>query len=330
VPSSETLPAPAPAATVRTGARLAGIGSSLPERVVANSEIAAVAGVDDAWILRRTGISSRHHADADLDVADLASGAGAAALADADADPATIDLVLVATVSQERPMPSTGPQVAAKIGAYNAAAFDLGAACSGFVFGLATAAAFIEAGRARQILLIGADQLSRQTDPTDRRTAPLFGDGAAAVLLTATQQTAPWTIELGTDGTAASLIENDREHGAIKMNGHDTFIQAVSRMSAVTRSVCTRAGVGLDDVDLFVFHQANARITRALTERLEVPSSRVVDCIAELGNTSAASIPLALEHAREEGRLEEGQKVLLCAVGAGLTWGAALIDWSEQ
>jgi 3-oxoacyl-[acyl-carrier-protein] synthase III len=227
-------------------------------------------------------------------------------------------------------MPNAAPQVAARTGASRAAAFDLGAACSGFLYGLAAATAFIQSGRARQVLLIGVDLLSLQTDPTDRRTAPLFGDGAGAVLLTGSAEAAPWTIELGADGSAASLIENDRERGVIRMNGHETFIQAVNRMSAVSRSVCSSAGVELDEVDLFVFHQANARITRALTERLEVPPSRVVDCIAELGNTSAASIPLALAHAREEGRLADGQRVLLCAVGAGLTWGAALIDWSER
>jgi 3-oxoacyl-[acyl-carrier-protein] synthase-3 len=227
-------------------------------------------------------------------------------------------------------MPNAAPQVAARIGASRAAAFDLGAACSGFVFGLGTATAFIESGRAEQVLLVGADLLSLQTDPTDRRTAPLFGDGAAAVLLCASEEAAPWTIELGTDGTAASLIENDRERGVIKMNGHETFIQAVNRMTDVSRRVCERAGVGLDDVDLFVFHQANARITRSVAERLDVEQERVVDCIAEYGNTSAASIPLALEHARAEGSLAGARKVLLCAVGAGLTWGAALIDWEDR
>jgi 3-oxoacyl-[acyl-carrier-protein] synthase-3 len=307
----------------------AAIGASLPDRVVASSETAARAGVDEAWILRRTGIRSRRCAADGVELVDLASEAAAAAFVDADADPAAIDLVLVATVSQERPMPSAAPQVAARIGASRAAAFDVGAACSGFVIGLGTAVSFIESGRARQVLLVGADLLSRQTDPTDRRTAPLFGDGAGAVLLTASADAAPWTIELGADGTAASLIENDRDSGVIRMNGHDTFIQAVNRMGEVTLSVCSRADIDPSEVDLFVFHQANARITRALIERLDVPASRVVDCIAEVGNTSAASIPLALQQARAEGRLADGQKVLLCAVGAGLTWGAALIDWSE-
>ncbi len=330
MPSPEALIQPVGARAVKTGARLAGIGSRLPERTVANDAIAARAGVDETWILRRTGIRARRHADAGAELADLAAGAGRAALADAGTDPEAIDLVLVATVSQERPMPNIAPQVAAKVGASRAAAFDLGAACSGFVYGLGAATAFIDSGRARQVLLIGADQLSLQTDPADRSTAPLFGDGAGAVVLGADDDAPPWTIELGADGSAASLVENDRESGLIKMNGHETFIQAVGRMTATTRSVCSRAGLELDAIDLFVLHQANARITRAVTERLDVAPSRVVDCIAELGNTSAASIPLALEHARREGRLADGQKVVLCAVGAGLTWGAALIEWSES
>jgi 3-oxoacyl-[acyl-carrier-protein] synthase-3 len=329
VPSLEPLTQPARTSTSLIGARLVGLGSRLPERVITNSEIAARAGVDETWILRRTGISNRRRAAGDSDLLDLAAGAATAALADAEIDATTLDLVVVATVSQGRPMPNMAPQVAASIGA-SCAAFDLGAACSGFVYALGTAAAFVESGRARRALLIGADLLSLQTDPADRKTAPLFGDGAGAVVLTAAGDAAPWTIELGADGSAAELIENDRELGTIKMNGHETFIHAVNRMAGATRSVCRSSGIGLEDVDLFVFHQANARITRALCERLELPSSRVVDCIAELGNTSAASIPLALQHARSEDRLAGDQKVLLCAVGAGLTWGAALIDWSDS
>jgi 3-oxoacyl-[acyl-carrier-protein] synthase III len=329
VPSLEPLTQPARASTSLIGARLVGIGSRLPGRVVTNSEIAARAGVDETWILRRTGISKRRRAAGDSDLLDLAAGAATAALADAEIEPAALDLVVVATVSQGRPMPNLAPQVAASIGA-SCAAFDLGAACSGFIYALGTAAAFIESGRAHRVLVIGADLLSLQTDPADRRTAPLFGDGAGAVVLTAAGDAASWTIELGADGTAAQLIENDRELGTIKMNGHETFIHAVNRMAGATRNVCRSSGIELDDVDLFVFHQANARITRALCERLQLPSSRVVDCIAELGNTSAASIPLALQHARSEDRLAGDQKVLLCAVGAGLTWGAALIDWSDS
>ncbi len=307
--------------------RLAGLGSSLPAPIVANRQIAARTGVDEAWITRRTGISTRRHAPADLSLVELAANAADDAVADAGLDVQLIDLVIVATVSHEQPMPNVAPQVAERIGALNAAAFDLGAACAGFMAGLATAAAHIEAGRAEHVLLVAADMLSRQTDPADRRTAALFGDGAGAAVLAASAGSERWVIELGTDGANAGLIANDPSSGLISMNGHDTFIQAVRHIEQATRSVLAAAGVRLDEVDLFVFHQANARITRAVVERLQIDPDRAVECIAELGNTSAASIPLALEHARGSGRLASGQTVLLAAVGAGLTWGAALIEW---
>jgi 3-oxoacyl-[acyl-carrier-protein] synthase III len=310
--------------------QLSGLGSYLPERSVGNEEIAARAGVDEAWILKRTGIHTRRHADPDSELVDLAEHAARAAIKDADLDAADIDLVLLATVSQGRPMPNVAPQLASRIGAVKAGAFDLGAACSGFIGTLATATAFIESGRAGHVLLVGADVLSRQTDPTDRKTAALFGDGAAAAVLAATEHGEQWTIELGADGEAAGLIQNDRDTGLILMNGHDTFLHALDRMEQVTRSVCARGGVAIEDVDLFVFHQANARITRSLGQRLGLDPHRVVDCIAEHGNTSAASVPLALTHARTHGRLADREKIVLCAVGAGLIWGAALIEWGTQ
>jgi 3-oxoacyl-[acyl-carrier-protein] synthase III len=309
--------------------RLAGLGTSLPEREVANPEIAARAGVDEPWIVQRTGIHARRHASPDLRLVDLAADAALAALRDAALQPHELDLVLVATVSQEQPMPNVAPQLAAKLGATTPAAFDLGAACSGFIVGLATAAGQIEAGRARNVLLVGADLLSRQTDPHDRSTAALFGDGAAAAVLSASRGAGRWSIELGSDGRSAALIETDRDSGLIRMNGHDTFIQAVSRLEQATRSVCADAGADVEDIDLFVFHQANARITRTLAQRLGLKPSQVVDCIAQLGNTSAASVPLALAHARAQGRLSGGEKVLLAAVGAGLTWGAVLLEWER-
>jgi 3-oxoacyl-[acyl-carrier-protein] synthase-3 len=314
------------APVVNSHPRIAGIGAALPERVVSNAQIAARAGVDEQWILKRTGIRNRRHADPDLELLDLATTAAEKALADAERPARATDLVIFATVSQRQPMPNLAPQLAARIGAAHAGAFDLGAACNGFISGLATAAAYIESGRARQVLLLAADMLSRQTDPTDRTTAALFGDGAAAVLLAAGREGTPWTIELGSDGACAGLIENDRSTGLIRMQGHETFIHAVARMEEATRGVCETAGTPLHEVDLFVFHQANARITSALTERLQIPADSVVDAIAELGNTSAASVPLALEQARAEGRLGDASRVLLCAVGAGFTWGAALID----
>lgn len=304
-----------------------GLGGHLPETVVGNEDIAADTGVDSAWIERRTGIVARRRSPAGEELLDLVTPAAHRTLRDAGVAADELDLVLLASVSQGRPMPPVAPQLAHAIGATRAGAFDLGAACSGFVIALANGCAFIEAGRARHVLVVAADQLSRQTDPSDRRTAALFGDGAAAVLLSRGSGEGSWAMELGCDGSSARLIENDRDSGLIRMDGHATFIQAVRRMEQSTRSVCRRAGVSLADVDLFVFHQANARITRALVERLGVGSERVADCIAMLGNTSAASVPLALEQVRGEGRLQAGDRVLVAAFGAGLVWGAMLIEW---
>jgi 3-oxoacyl-[acyl-carrier-protein] synthase-3 len=309
-------------------ANAVGLGCALPEVIVTNARVAAAIGVDEAWIERRTGIRSRRHAPAELSLLELAAESACAALEDAGIDAIDVDLVVLATVSQERRMPNVAPQLATAIGAVSAGAFDLGAACSGFVTGLAVACAFIEADRARHVLLVGADTLSRHTDRDDRRTAALFGDGAGAVVLGAGERGGVSALELGADGSAAELIATDPETDLIHMDGHETFKAAVRTMEQDVRAVCTRAEVDLlSDIDLFVFHQANGRITRALAERLDLPIEKVVDCIADVGNTSAASIPLALDQARSDGRLSPGSRVLLSAVGAGFSSAAALMEW---
>jgi 3-oxoacyl-[acyl-carrier-protein] synthase-3 len=245
-------------------ANAVGLGCVLPELVVGNARVAAAIGVDEAWIERRTGIRSRRHAPAELTLLELAAGGARAALEDAEIDALEIDLLILATVSQERRMPNLGPEVATAIGAVAASAFDLGAACSGFVVGLAIASAFIEANRARHVLVVGADMLSRHTDPFDRRTAALFGDGAGAVVLSAGASGGVSVVELGADGGGAELIATDPDTDLIRMDGPETFKAAVRTMEQDVRSVCARAGVDLlCDVDLFVFHQANGRITRA-------------------------------------------------------------------
>ena len=313
----------------RPRAGVIGLGVSLPDVVVGNEHVGAGIGVDGAWIERRTGIRHRRHAPADLSLTELAVASASAALLDAGVSGAELDLVLLATVSQATPMPNLAPQVASAVGAAGAGAFDLGAACSGFVAGLSVAASFVEAGRASLVLLVAADTLSRQVDPHDKRTAALFGDGAGAVVLRGAADGGVSAIVLGSDGSAAQLIANDPHSGFIQMDGHATFLAAVTRMEEATLAALDRDELELDDVDLFVFHQANARITKSLTERLGLPSEKVVDCIAELGNTSAASIPLALEYARRDGRLGDGSRVLVCAVGSGLIWGAALLRWGR-
>jgi 3-oxoacyl-[acyl-carrier-protein] synthase-3 len=312
-------------------ANAVGLGCALPDLVVSNARVAGALGVDEAWIERRTGIRSRRHAPAEMTLLELAARSARTALDDAGIDAVEVDLLVLATVSQERRMPNLAPELATAIGAVSASAFDLGAACSGFVTGMAVASAFIEANRARNVLVVGADMLSRHTDPCDRRTAALFGDGAGAVVLSAGASGGVSIVRLGADGRAAELIATDRDTDLIRMDGPETFKAAVRTMEEAVRSVCARAGVDpLCDVDLFVFHQANGRITRALAERLDLAPDRVVDCIADLGNTSAASVPLALEQAREDGRLVTGSRVLLSAVGAGFVSAAALLEWGPS
>jgi 3-oxoacyl-[acyl-carrier-protein] synthase-3 len=318
-----------PATRQLRSAGVVGLGTALPERVVTNAEIAARLGVDDSWIVRRTGIRERRFADPQTRLVDLAVEAGRAAIEDSGLPAVDIDLVLVATLSHELSTPNAAPLIAHALGARRAGAFDVGCACTGFVAGLASATAWIESGRARTALIIGAELMSRYTDPGDRRTAALFGDGAGAVVIT---EGAPGTIGpvvLGADGSCGEMITSNPETGMIIMDGHETFKQAVARLAESSREACRAAGVGLEDIDLFVYHQANGRITSALGERLGLDPAKVVDCIASLGNTSAASLPLALGYARDAGQLLPGTRVLLAAVGAGFTWGAVVVDWGE-
>jgi 3-oxoacyl-[acyl-carrier-protein] synthase-3 len=237
--------------------------------------------------------------------------------------------VLVATLAPDDFTPNTAPQVAHAVGATEAGAMDIGAACTGFVSGLTVGAALIESGRARNVLVVGAEILSRHTNFDDRSTAGLFGDGAGAVVLSPGTGGTLRRAVLGSDGAAAPYIVAPRETGLLEMDGHETFKRAVRTL--VTNAVQTVAanGLELDDIDLFVLHQANGRIITAVREALEVEPERVLDVIAAVGNTSAASIPLALAEARERGVLADGATVLLGAVGAGFTWGAVVVDWRE-
>jgi 3-oxoacyl-[acyl-carrier-protein] synthase III len=308
-------------------AGIAGIGTALPERRVPNAEIAARIDVGEEWIARRTGISERRYAAPGQRVSELATIAARLALRDAGLDAGDLDMVLVATLAADEITPATAPIVAHALGAGHVAAFDVGAACAGSLAALSHATAWVEAGRARHVLVIGAEILSRLVDPDDRRTAPLFGDGAGALVvsLDADGQIGPFVF--GSDGGAAAAIRVTREQGVFEMDGHQTFLSAVHNLSTSTREVLELAGLQLADIDLFVYHQANSRILTAVAERLDVPRERVFDCIAELGNTSAASLPLALSEALRLGALEPGARVLLGAVGAGLVWGTTVLRW---
>lgn len=316
-----------PARTRSAG--IVGLGTALPERRVGNDEIAGRLGLADGWIERRTGISERRYAAPGERVSDLAVRAGRAALLDAGIEATDIDLVLVATLAPDEITPPVAPIVAHTLGTLQAAAVDIGAACSGTIAALAFATSWIEAGRARHALVVGAEILSRFVDPDDRRTAPIFGDAAGALVLAANAAGSIGPTLLGSDGAAAETIQATREKGVLEMEGHETFLRAVHQLHTSTRRVVDVAGLSLRDIDLFVYHQANSRILAAVADRLGLGRDRVYDCIAKTGNTSAASIPLALADARAAGVLKPGAKVVLGAVGAGLTWGAAYVEWGS-
>ena len=331
MPELATRPIAAPDEAANTrGAVVSGVATALPPTVVGNEGIAARLGVSENWIVGRTGVHERRHAAADETVADYAAEAARASLAAAGVEPVLVDLVLVATMSHEQLTPSAAAQVADRIGATAAGALDINAACSGFVSALSLAAGQIESGRARTAVVVGADLISKIIDPDDRSTAALFGDGAGAVVVSAGARGGVGPTVLGSDGSRSELITASRDEGIIRMRGHDTFRQAVDRLSEATVDAAAAAGRPLDEIDLFAFHQANGRILTAVGERLGLPESRVIDCIGRYGNTSAATIPMALAEARDAGRLTPGTTVLLAAFGGGLTWAATLIEWASD
>jgi 3-oxoacyl-[acyl-carrier-protein] synthase-3 len=328
-PQAQTLPARPGAGELRR-AGIAAVGAAVPERVVANAGVARRLGLSEGWIERRTGVHSRHVAGDGERTESLAVAAGADALARAGTSAADVDLVLVATTTADELLPNAAPLVADRLGAPGAGAIDVGAACTGFLSALALATAQVEAGRACTVLVVGVDVMTRVTDPDDRATAALFGDGAGAAVVTAAAAGAIGPVVLGADAAAGeSLIRIGHEERLIRMAGHETFRNAVDRLGESTVGVLERAGLGLADVDLFVYHQANARILDAVARDLGLDHRRVVDCIAEYGNTSAATLPIALRVALDDGRLRPGMRVLLGAFGAGFTWGSALLEWGS-
>jgi 3-oxoacyl-[acyl-carrier-protein] synthase III len=316
------------AAPART-ARVIGLGHRLPDRVVSNGPIAERIGVDADWIVRRTGIRERRYAAPGERTADLALSAARRALSDAGLRASDIDLVLVATMTPDELTPNTAPLVADALG-LRVGAIDVGAACTGWLSALSMGAGLIETGRSERALVIGAETLSRITNPDDKRTASLFGDGAGAVVLSAEGDGAIGPILLASDGSMGETIIANHEDRLLIMDGHTTFNMAVKVLVESTHQALDSAGVELDDIDLFVYHQANGRILRSVCERLELPAERVADYVGETGNTSAASIPLTLSLLREDGRLRPGQRLLLAAVGAGFTWGAGVVDWGVR
>jgi 3-oxoacyl-[acyl-carrier-protein] synthase III len=330
-PAAAASATPMPWDRQQRAAALASVAMAVPERVVSNAAVAAGAGVTERWIVHRTGVHERRHVSEGERLQDLATAAGREALAEAGVEAEDVDLVLVATLAPDELTPNCAPLVAHDLGATSAGAMDVGAACTGFLSALALATGQIEAGRAHNVLVIGADVLSRFVDPADRGTAALFADGAGAALVCATSDDGGGRIGdivLHSDGSGAGCIRAGHDDQTIRMQGHDTFKAAVGRMSEASLEAAGRAGLELDEIDLFVYHQANGRILAAVGERLGLDPARVVNSIDRYGNTSAATLPIALADARERGMLDPGMTVLLGAFGAGFTWGAGVIEWA--
>ena len=326
----------------RRRATVAGLGSVLPGRVVPNSYFESIVETSDEWIRERTGIRERRFAEDGQATSDLATGAALAALDSAGIPPEQLDLIVCATLTADTPIPSAAVWVQRKLGV-SCPAFDLNAACAGFSYALSTGTAFIESGTAETVLVIGAEVLSRVMDFTDRGTCVLFGDGAGAVVLRPSEDAGVLGSVLGADGTAAEVLiipaggsarppslETVRagEHAIRMPNGREVFKRAVVEMAGACRQLLEKSGYTADDVDLLIPHQANARIMIAVADRLKVPIDRAVVDVESVGNTSAASIPVALDRAWRAGRVREGDLILLTSFGAGLAWGANLIRWT--
>jgi 3-oxoacyl-[acyl-carrier-protein] synthase-3 len=328
----------------RRYARFAGMGSALPQRLVPNAELERIVDTTDEWIFSRTGIRARRFAGEGETAASLAADAAGRALESAGIDAAAVDLTVVATISGDQPLPSTASFVQDRLGIAGAA-FDLAAACAGFIYGTEVASAQIATGGAETALVIGTEVLSRFLDFSDRTTCVLFGDGAGAAVLVPSEEPGVIGSILENEGKHARLLEipaggsrapasaetvAQHDHAIRMKDGREVFKRAVTGMADASARLLDKAGIGPDDVALVVPHQANLRIIQSVAQRLGVPMDRVYVDIETVGNTSAASVPVAMDHAWREGRLHPGDVVLTVAFGAGLAWGANLLRWTEE
>lgn len=323
-------------------AAITGVGSYLPPRLVPNQWFESFVDTNDAWIRDRTGIEARHFADDGVVTSDLALEATRSAMAAAGIEAHQIDMILVATITGDTVFPATAVWLQEKLGV-QCPSFDVNAACAGFSYALSTANAFVTSGMADTIVVIGAEIFSRILDYTDRGTCVLFGDGAGAAVVQASDAPGFEGAVLGADGSAAQILwmpaggvrtppshatVDANDHTVRMPNGREVFKRAVTEMAAACRELLEKSGLTVDDVDVLIPHQANARIMGAVVDRLGIDPAKAVVDVAEVGNTSAASIPIALDRAWRAGRIRTGDRVLLTSFGAGLTWAATLVRWT--
>jgi 3-oxoacyl-[acyl-carrier-protein] synthase-3 len=324
--------------TQGTPISITGLGAYVPKRVLTNDELSTIVDTSDEWIMERTGIRERRIAAPEEALTDLALPAARAALAQAGVEPRQIDLLLCATVTPDMMFPTSSALLADSLGAEDAAAYDLLAGCTGFMYALAQAYGMIAAGLSERALVVGGDVLSRILDWTDRSTLVLFGDGAGAVVLEKVERGGFLGFELGADGgggihlslpgSGSRRMEDASRNGYVHMNGREVFKFATRVLVSSARDVLEECDVTVEDVDVYIPHQANVRIMDHAAQKLGIPRERMVVNVDRYGNTSSGSIPLALADAQREGRLKEGNLVLMTGMGAGLTWGSALMEWT--
>ncbi|QTL98215.1 beta-ketoacyl-ACP synthase III [Iocasia frigidifontis] len=325
-------------------ATITGLGNYIPPKVLTNKDLEKMVDTSDEWITTRTGIKERHIVEDDVSTSDMVYVAAQKALKNSGMKADKLDLIIVATVTPDMPFPATACLIQERLGAEKAAAFDLEAGCSGFVYALSVATQFIETGVYGNALVVGADILTKITDWEDRSTCVLFGDGAGAAILQATDKGGMLAFDLGSDGSggkslympgggslspSSELTVKERQH-YIKMEGNQVFKFAVKIMEQSSVDVLNKAGLKPEDVNLFIPHQANTRIINAAAKRLKLTDDKVFVNLPKYGNTSSASIPLALVEAKEKGLINEGDIIVLVAFGAGLTWASTVIKWHEE